>query len=217
MTVNEIMESTGAKRGTVEKFRSELQKYKLIGNNESIDSRAFKVFELAISYRNSNDTTWEDSIQKQILQEYGEEMNLPFYWTLDIEIKHLIWLIRNNEVNVKCADTDGESEDFHVIYKVIIDNFKELASAEEIYSGSFGTDGNPLFTYKCIGDSFVYYIVGKYNHITREENIHVFYNDGLKFNIRRCEHICGGAPQKGRLKKLFDLCEEKARGTRAKL
>lgn len=209
MTVNEIMELTGQKRGTVEQFRNELQKYKLIGNNESLDDRAVKVFKKVIEYKQNEQKTWIDSMERAIQEEYGEEMELPYYWTKEIILKHLIWQIEKGIVSVKNGETNYESEDFHIIYHVIIDNFKELGKNVEAYKGSFGTDGNPITTYKCIGKDYLYYVVGKYNHITGSEDIHVFYNDGAQFNIMKCRHICGGSCRKGRLEELWKVCSEK--------
>lgn len=208
MTVKEIMELTGQKRGTVEQFRSELQKFKLIANNESLDDRAVNVFKKAIEYKKAKQNTWIDSMQKAIQDEYGEEMELPFYWTKEIILKHLIWQIEKGEAIVKNDNTKYESEDFHVIYQIMIDNFKELGKTQDVYKGSFGTDGNPITTYKCIGNDYLYYVVGKYNHITANEDIHVFYNDGVKFNIMKCKHICGGSCRKGRMEELWKTCSK---------
>jgi hypothetical protein len=209
MTVNEIIQLTGQKRGTVEQFRNELQKYRLIGNNESLDDRAVMVFKRAVEYREVGHSTWIDSMQKAIQEEYGEEMELPFYWTKEIILKHLIRQINKGVVRVEVGNTDVDTDDFHIIYELIIDNFKELGESLDVYKGSFGTDGNPVNTYKCIGNGYLYYIVGKHNHMTDSEDIHVFYNDGEQFNIMKCKHICGGNCSKGRLEELWKTCLDK--------
>ncbi|WP_459195736.1 hypothetical protein [Wukongibacter baidiensis] len=208
MTVNEIMKLTDQKRGTVEQFRSELQKFKLISNNQSLDDRAVNVFKKSIEYKKNEQNTWIDSMQKAIQEEYGEEMDLPFRWTREITLKHLIWQIKKGIVSVESCDEDYENVDFHVVYEIMIDNFKELGKTLDVYRGSFGTDGNPITTYKCTGVDYLYYIVGKYNHITKNEDIHVFYNDGLQFNIMKCKHVCGGSCRKGRLEELWKTCLE---------
>jgi hypothetical protein len=211
MTVNEIMELTGQKRGTIEQFRDELQKYKLIGNNESLNGRAVEVFRKAIEYREDGQKTWSDAMQKAIQEEYGEEMELPFYWTKEIVLKHLIWEIKEGIVKVASDDKNDNKMDFHVIYELMIDNFRELGKSSDVYKDSFGTDGNPIITYKCIGRDYLYYLVGKYNHITENEDIHIFYNDGVQFNIMKCKHICGGSCEKGRLEELWKTCSEYSR------
>lgn len=206
MTVNEIIELTSQKRGTVEQFRNELQKYRLIDNNESLDDRAVIVFRKAIEYREVEQKTWIDSMQKAIQEEYGEEMEVPFYWTNEIVLKHLIWQIKEGIVTVEYDGKHDDKMDFHVIYEIMIDNFKELGKSVDVYKNSFGTDENPVITYKCIGRDYLYYIVGKYNPITKNEDIHVFYNDGVQFNIMKCKYICGGNCKKGRLEELKATC-----------
>lgn len=208
-TVNEIVEMTGQKRGTVEQFRNELQKHKIIGNNESLDRRAVEVFRKAILYKESEQTTWGESMQRAIQEEYGEEMDLPFHWTKEIILKQLIRAIEMGVVKVAGDMIDGvDHEDFFVVFHLIIDNFKELSKTLDVYKGSFGTDGNPITTFKLSGRDFLYYVVGKYNHLTRSEDIHVFYNEGVEFNIMRCKHICGGSADKGRLAELWRLCSD---------
>lgn len=206
MTVNEIMELTGQKRGTIEQFRNELQKYKLIGNNESLDDRAVNVFKKVIEYKRTEQSTWIDSMQKAIQEEYGEEMELPFYWDKETVLKHLIWEIEKGVVRVESPDDNPE--DYHIVYEVIIDNFKILGENLDVYKDSFGTDGNSIITYKCIGKDYLYYIVGKYNHITGNEDMHLFYNDGAQFNIMKCKHICGGSCSKGMLEQLQKTCAD---------
>lgn len=205
MTVSEIMELTDQKRGTVEQFRGELIKYGLIANNESLDNRAFETFKKSIEYKNEEET-WVRAMTKAIHEEYGEEMTLPFAWSPNVILQNLIWEIKNGLVKVFGSDNDY---DFHIIFEVIIDNFKEMGKIFTDYENSFGTDGNQIITYKCMGTDYIYYIVGKYNHITSNEDIHVFYNDGSQFNIMRCKHICGGDSSKGKIAQLNAACREK--------
>lgn len=207
LTVNEIVDLTGQKRGTVEQYRNELQKHKIIGNNESLDNRAFEVFKKVILYKESEQITWVNSMQRAIQEEYGEEMDLPFHWTKEIILKNLIRAIEKDTIEVTGDMLDEKNEDdFFIIFHLIIDNFKELSKTYDTYSGSFGTDGNPITTFKLCGKDYIYYIVGKYNHLTRSEDIHLFYNEGAEFNIMRCKHICGGSANKGRLAELWKLC-----------
>lgn len=76
----------------------------------------------------------------------------------------------------------------------------------DVYNKCYGTDGNSASTFICKGKDYIYYIVGKYNSLTKQEDVHVFYNDGIEFNLMKCKHICGGYSEKGRLKELLDTC-----------
>ena len=209
MIVKEIMELTGQKRGTIDLFRSELSSCGLLSNNESLDDRAVKVFRRAVNYKEDDGTTWSKAMQKAIQEEYGEEMKLPFNWDSDIILVNLIWEIENEYVKVSSDNTDYNNPDFHVIYEIIIENFRMLGKSFDVYADSYGTDGNPIITYKCQGSDYIYYIVGKYNAITKTEDAHIFYNDSEKFNIMRCKHICGGNSDKGRIKELLQACRKK--------
>lgn len=209
MIVRDIMEITNQKRGTVEQFRNELSKCGLISNNEELDIRAVEVFKKSIGYKEENSSTWSKAMQRAIQEEYGEEMVLPFTWSPNIILKNLIWEINNDYVEISKGSINSGDVDFHVIYEIIIDNFKELGKSIEVYSDSFGTDGNPITTYKCVGKNYIYYVVGKYNHITKQEDVHVFYNDGNIFNIMKCTHICGGDANKGKISELLQTCRIK--------
>ncbi|MFZ2538486.1 MAG: hypothetical protein WAX04_06250 [Oscillospiraceae bacterium] len=205
MTVNEVMSHTGLQRGTIEQFRNELQKYQIIKNNESLNDRAVKVLEKAVKYKNAEQNTWSQVMQKSIQEEYSEELKLPFEWDSQVHLKHLIWMIQNNKVKV-IGDTLDNPLEFHVIYDVIIRNFVELGEKYETYEGSFGCDGNPITTYKCEGEDYSYYVIGRLNRITGNEDIHVFYCDTVHFNIMKCSHVCGGSVDKGLLKELLSAC-----------
>ena len=209
MIVREIMEVTNQKRGTIEQFRSELSKCGLLANNQELDNRAVEVFKKSIEYKNCDSKTWTIAMQRAIQEEYGEEMKLPFDWHPNTILRNLIWEIENEYVEVFSDRSNSGDVDFHVIYEIIIDNFKELAKSFEVYDESFGTDGNPITTYKCVGEGYIYYIVGKYNHITEDEDVHVFYNEGNKFNIMKCKHICGGSARRGKISELLNICRKK--------
>lgn len=213
MTVDDIIKITGQKRGTIEQFRGELIKYRLISNNESLNDRAVNVFKKSINYRYEENLTWSNAMQKAIQEEYGEEMELPFYWTKEIILKDLIWKVKKGIVSVektKMFEEDGYDDlNSYAIYGLMIDNFRELGKELDIYKGSFGTDGNDTITYICKGKDYIYYVVGKYNCITKNEDMHIFYSDGLEFNIMKCKHICGGSSDKGRLKDLWMECSSK--------
>lgn len=208
MTVNEVMEITGQKRGTVEQFRTILQSYSLISNHESMDRRSVEAFKNAIRFKDQdNSLTWLVSMQKAILLEYGEEMVIPFNWSNNIILKHLIWCIKNEHIQVEKVSLNSPDESFHIVYELIIDNFREISTLENIYDGSEGTDGNPVTSYMCKGEDYIYIIAGKYNHITKAEDINVFYNEGSNFNIMKCKYVCGGNCDKGRIHELYEICK----------
>lgn len=200
-TVNEFMELTGQKRGTVENYRSELQKYGLINNNARFDERALEVFKLIIKLKDSTNLTWVDAMSQIIQEEFGEEMIRPFEWTIDIHFKYLTNLV--DEKLVRVEHIGGKDNfDTYVVFHIIIDNFKELGKKYEVFSNSKGTDGN-AGNFKCTGKDFFYYVIGKLNPITRNEEAHIFYNEGLEFNLMKCKYIGGGSSDKGRLKELY--------------
>ncbi len=213
MTIDEIMELTNQKRGTVEQFRNELQQYHLVEKHQSLDKKAFETFKKAVKYRKDLQITWSASIQRAIQEEYGENMKLPFYWTKNSILKNLIWNIDAGNVTVKKINTVNKKhdEDYHIIYEIIIPNFTDIGRTIEAYNNSYETDGNPMTTFICENKAagYIYYLVGKYNTITGNEDMHVFYNDGPHFNIMKCTHICGGDANKGKLAELYERCVSK--------
>ncbi len=211
MTVDEIMELTGQKRGTIEQFRNVLQKYRLIDKHESLNKRAVSTFMKAVEYKEAKVNNWTDSIERAVQEEYGEEMDLPHEWDRKIILKDLIWKVKNQRVTVErvgsSIPTNGvHSEEYHIVFEIIIENFVEMGKTIDTYKNSYGTDGNPVTTFICKGKDYVYYVLGKYNSITLSEDIHVFYNDGIEFNLMKCEHICGGNGDKGQLDELWRTC-----------
>lgn len=207
MTINEKVEETSQNRGTIEEFRIKLQEYGLVGIHKSLDQRAVKTFRKAVEYFEAiedNEAVWSDVVQRAIQEEYGEEMKLPFVWENDIFLKNIIWKIKNGRIKVGRVDQDSEDE--HIIYEIIIKNFEIMSKTIDVYNKSYGTDGSHLSTFICKGKDYIYYIVGKYNSLTKQEDVHVFYNDGIEFNLMKCKHICGGNSEKGRLKELLDTC-----------
>lgn len=208
MTIDEIIQLTGQKRGTVEQFRNELSKYSLIEKHQAVDEKAFKTFKKAVEYKEELQNTWSESMQCAIQEEYGEDMKIPFYFTKNSILKNLIWEIDKGIVTIK---TVGNSDDqnFHIVYNIIIDNFTELARKMDVYKDSYGTAGNPMTTFICEGKEYIYYVVGKYNAITKKEDMHVFYNESANFNIMKCTHICGGDANKGMLAELYNACSKK--------
>lgn len=210
MTVEEIIELTSEKRETIEEFKAELQRFGLIGKHQSLNLRAVTTFRRAVEYSVIK-KDWSDSIQRAIQEEYGEEMELPFTWLKKAILDNLIWKINNERVNVvRVGATEGHNEDYHVVFEIIIENFAEMGKTIDVFKESFGTDGNSSNTFVCKGKDYTYYLVGKWNHVTKNEDMHVFYNDGIEFNPMKCEHICGGNSEKGILQKLLQACSSSA-------
>lgn len=208
MTIDEIMEFTGQKRGTVEQFRNELSKYSLIEKHQAVDEKAFKTFKKAVEYKEELQNKWSDSMQRAIQEEYGEDMKLPFYFTKNSILENLIWEIDKGIVNIKTVGT-ADDPNFHIVFNIIVTNFAELARKMDVYKDSYPNAGSPMTTFICEGKEYIYYVIGKYNSITGKEDIHVFYNDSANFNIMKCTHICGGDSEKGMLDKLYNACSKK--------
>ncbi|MBE6070076.1 MAG: hypothetical protein E7211_20660 [Clostridium lundense] len=208
MTVSEIMKKTGQKRGTVENFRSKLQEYELIVNNELLGEREVNTFEKAVAHKDEK-ITWVDAFEWAIQNEYAMEMKLKFFWAPETMIRNLIWLINKEKVTyMDVCDSDNE-EGFHAVFDIMIDNFKYISGNSSTFKGSWGTDGNGALTSAWVGDDYIYYIVGKYNHITKNEDIHIFYNEGTEFNIMRCKYICGGKCKDNMLYELWRTAVQK--------
>jgi hypothetical protein len=207
MTVTEIMEKTGLKRGTIDQFRIKMQEYELISNNQSLNQRAVDVLCKADSYRNENNVTWDEAMYKMILLEYDSELRVEHYWTNKTIVNNLIWLIENKIVKVKMVDSKDQ-RDFHDIYRVMIDNFADLGKVIKHYEPSKGTDGNPTLNFKVYGKDYIYYFIGKYNKHTDHEDMHIFYNEGLEFNIMRCKYLLSAHCNGDLLKELTDILYE---------
>lgn len=209
MTIDEIMQQTGQKKGVIERFRNELAKYGLIEKHQAVDEKAFKTFKKAVEYKkNLEDNTWSSCMQRAIQEEYGEDMNLPYYFTKNIILKNLIYEVDKGIVITKQVG-NPDDPNFHIVYNIIIDNFAEIGREIDAYKESYGTAGNPMTTFVCEGNGYIYYIVGKYNTITKNEDMHVFYNDHATFNIMKCTHICGGDANNGMLAELYNVCVKK--------
>lgn len=203
MTVQEVMKITGLPRGTVENFRRELLDFGVLQNNQSMDGRNLKALQQAMEYKEKNDYPWTRLMRRVISEEYKKELMPPFYWSTKIHVRHLLWMMKKGLVTVEKID-DSHPLESYIFYDIMVDNFVELANEIHHYKQSRHTDGNPLLSYKITGLDFVYYTVGKLNHDTGEEDLHLFYNEGLHFNIMRCQHIIGGSTDYGVLKALYE-------------
>lgn len=209
MTIDEIMQQTGQKRGTVEQFRNELSRYSLIEKHQAMNEKFFKTFKKAVEYKAVlENTTWSECMQRAIQEEHGEDMKLPYYFTKNSILKNLIYEVDKGIVTTKQVGSPDDPN-FHVVYNIIINNFAEIGREIDVYKDSYGTAGNPMSTFVCEGSGYIYYIVGKYNSITGNEDMHVFFNDHATFNIMKCTHVCGGDANKGKLAELYEACSKK--------
>lgn len=211
MTVQEIMDVTGLKRGTVESFRSRLLDYGIISSNAQLGERELRVLQRVIDHKNSKTWTWADSMEREIQLEYSDQIHHPFEWAGETVILHLLWLIKNDRAKVLTVSTSSTSEDFHVAYELMVDNFIRLENKYPGYSRSKGSDANPILTYKIVNEEFIYYLVGKLNHLTEHEDIHIFYCDAPKFNLMKTKHVLGCNSDQETMKELWTTCSKLSR------
>lgn len=88
-----------------------------------------------------------------------------------------------------------------------IDNFVELGKVSDIYRGSLGTDGNPIISWKIqTQDGCWFYVIGKYNHVTLQEDIIIFYNEAKHYEAMKCRLIAGGSVAEEPFSSFWDLC-----------
>lgn len=216
-SVDQIMKITGQKSGTVNSYRDLLIKYEVISNNQDIDEVGLSVFQKAIEYKEKTVDTWVNVMEKSIQEGYNDQLKVPFYWTKKIIVDSIISDIVSQRVEViqpfgSGAHTLKKNNDFNreleIICSFMIDNFQELGMKDSTFAKSLGTDVNGTTTHILRGTDFIYYLVGKVNHHTTNEEIHIFYNDSKEFNIMRCKYIFGGPTKIGIIKDLWDaICE----------
>lgn len=205
MTIEYIIEKSGEERETVEQFIKTLQKYKLIGNNYSLDNRALETFEKIIQLqKNNSEFTLSYYIEKEIQEEYGEDIHIKFYWSKESILNDLLWKIENEVVRVE-KRREKFDEDDH-IFRTLVDNFDDTTIAAEMFQKDTGGKQNFNLCFKCLGSNYIYYLAGRLNTLTLKEEMHVFYNEGLDFNIMKCKYICGGNCEKGKIGTIFKKC-----------
>lgn len=211
MNREEILKKTGGKKELLDEFINQLERFKLLECNEQLDERALEVFKNLMIYKENDDEYNYDVIQKAIQEEYLEEMKLPFFWSNKAILKDLIWKINKGDVLIENLSMRKEIDN-HIIDEIIIDNFVEIGQTIDVYNKSFITDGNYSITYKCLGKDYIYYIVGKRNAVVKEQDdMHIFYNDGLEFNIMKCKHLCAGSYKSELFETILKLCRENTR------
>lgn len=208
-TVSDVMEQTNQKRGTIEQFRNELVRHHLLLNNQGLDERNLDTLKQAILLKETEGVGWQEAFQRAIQDAYSDEMKWPFEWTNHIILKYLIREVTTGGFESVDRLGDLNSADSSNVYMLIIDNFIELGKKDPTYNKSFGTDGNPVTTYKLTGKDDFYYVVGKYNAVTQSEDIHIFYNDGLRFSPMKCRHVCAGKANIGQMKELWVACSKR--------
>lgn len=212
-SVKDVVELTSEKTGNVDFFRRKLREYGLLDNNANLDQSQLDVFKALCNYKRSVDTTWEYATEKFIYENFLKGAVKSFRIHEEIILKHLIWKIKNDLISVVYPSTDANSSDFHEVYDILIDNFMKIGVYDRRFEDSFGSDGNPLSTFKCIDHDLrsFYYIIGKLGKKSMDEEIHIFYNDGLIFNIMTIQYITGGIIDKEEVfEELYMLCADKA-------
>ncbi len=180
------------KKGTLDNYRSKLQQFNIINNNELLSDAHIKTFENIVNEK-TNDNTWERLIMKYLYIDFRDNMQFKFQWCLKTIAQHLKWKIEHKKYKVyhmNLSEGEAPTEDF-MTFCCCIDNFVEMGKFYEAYKGSRGTDGCCM-NYKIITpDNSVYFIIGKLNSFTGHEDAHLFFSETLDFNIMRCKYIGG--------------------------
>lgn len=197
-TVNEIIQETDIKKGVVESFRKKLQIMNIIENNTSLDSNQVDLLKEIVKAKKA-DETWDNIMYRYIYNEYWNILKTNFEWQPEIIIKNLIWNISNNYYTVEHMIIRPVNEKLSFqIFECIIDNFSIQGKKYEPYMNSHGTDGNTIaYEISNLKKTYTYYVIGKLNHYTKKEDIHIFYNDSENFNIMKCRYISGGPCDQG--------------------
>jgi len=209
-TIQQINLETGIKIGVIEEFRRKLQILNIIANNESLDEEQVHLLKKIVKEKDENaNYTWGEIIYKNLYEKYWNVLHTQFEWQTKIIMEDLIWNIENENYNVDdLMYQDGsyamKDKKFHV-YCSIIDNFAVQGKVYEPYGNSMGSDGNTvMFEVKHNKGKYIYYVIGKLNHYTGNEDMHIFYNDDDEFNIMKCRYVCGGPSNEGVYKDLFE-------------
>ena len=137
---------------------------------------------------------------------------LPFSWSPNNLIQNIIRKIELGQYKVFALEFRSKdnilmhTEDWD-IYCNCIDSFVELGKTMAIYQDSLGTDGNPTTSWKIqTPEGHWFYIIGKYNHVTSEEDIMVFYNESSIFEVIKCGLVTGGPVNAEPFRSLWVAC-----------
>ncbi len=113
-------------------------------------------------------------MNKHIFTDLRKYMQHEFKWIEKIIINYIFKAVNDGDYEVYELDIRNNKEDFR-IFCSCIDNFVELGKTEYVYDGNLGTDGGPILYKVLTQNNTQYYIIGKYNKHTKEDDIHVFY------------------------------------------
>lgn len=174
------------KQGTIETFRSKLQDAGIIGNNQSMTEEHLQVFEKIVNEKNDN-TTWESLMNKYIFTDLRKYMQHEFKWTEKIILRQIIKAIEDKDYKVESFNFENK-EDMRILSNCI-DNFAELGKTDYFYQGSLSTDAGILWYKVLTQNNTQYYIISKMNPKTGDDDIHIFYNPYLHFEIMQCKYV----------------------------
>lgn len=196
--IEEVEQQYGeVRKGTVEAFRAVLQKKGVLGKNKLMGQKEVDAFKKVCQMKDDSNT-WVYCMEKAVQEEYGEDLVYEHHWTTKSKLKHLKWLIETGKVTSVpyLGEVDNNKEYWHAMYEIVLENLVDLGKIDVSFDESFYTDNNPC-TYVLKGKDFTYYLFGKLNHVTKKEGVVIYYNDGLEFNIMRCDFVAMGPTDEG--------------------
>lgn len=202
-------------RGNIELFRSKLREYNLLNDRESLEEKHIVQYKQSYDLKKNKNMTWEDSFDAILSEDNKSNIIIKkFYFDSSILINDLIWRIKKEYVEVMNYfeyDNGIDNDMFHFCFDVIINNYYELKDVEPRFKNSFGTDGNPILSYFIKGYDYSYITIGKLNHFTNEEEIHVYYNEGKVIHPLRMNFLGYGSTEKGIFKELNDILRQSSK------
>lgn len=198
------------RQGTVEAFRAKLQEAGIISNNQPMTEKHIKAFEKVVREKTDNDK-WETLMNKVIYTDLRSDINFEFKWTPHIIFTHLTNAIKDGYYSIEHMTARYGTEDWMIMCDCI-DNFVELGRKDFLYEGSSGCDVNGVILFKVkTPNNCCYYIIGKRNPITSEEDVHIFYNPYPHFEIMQCKHIASERFEADIVANLWHVCCETIR------
>jgi len=217
-TVDDVVISTGYNEEVIELFIETLQEYG-ISSKYQFDGMFIQVLKEAVNEASepASTGTLKYAMHKAIQTHYVDQIEFPFEWTQSSKITYLNRLIQTNSLKYEWLDlfplsknnnNSEKTEDHFIVYDLLLNNFANLGNTKfGVYRGSNSVDGEPNNNHKFVGADHFYLVIGKLNSITREDDLHVFYNEGAEFNMMRCQYIGGGSQLRGITKELQELCD----------
>lgn len=197
------------RQGTVESFRSKLVELGVLPNNTPMNEKHEEILKKAYKEKVENQSeTWDAIMYRCIMSELEDEIKRDFQWEPKSIIEHLTWAVKKKLYEYTPLEVEYASEGFH-IFEICINNFVAMGKKNKLYENSFGTDGNPMLSYRIkTRDDNYYFLIGKLNHYTQKEEIHIFYNRGLYFDPMVCSYICGGSCDENMYHELWRACNK---------